>query len=903
MYSLAFLGIVSFLASLLLTPLVRRLFLSRGVVDRPDSKRKLHERPVATGGGAAIALSYVLSFGILLILPLNAGLTIQKGLPLTSRLIPSAILVLAIGFLDDVFDLRPWQKLLGQMAAAGGAFWAGIHIATIVGHPISVGLSVSLTIGWLMFCTNALNLIDGLDGLATGLGLFASATTLVAAFLQGNVPLALATAPLIGALLGFLRYNFNPATIFLGDSGSLFVGFLLGCYGVLWSQKSTTLLGMTAPLLALAVPLLDTALVVVRRFLRRQPIFAADRSHIHHQLLQRGFTPRRVAFSLYAICGVGAVCSLAIMEARAAGVIVMFFSLLIIVGVWGLGYTEFGTAARMLTEGAFRGQLNARIALQSFERALAAARTPLDCWIAIQAAAPTFGLRPVRMSIGDHHFRDRQDATFVRHWTVYIPFSDTDCLELIHEFDNRVSSDATASFADVIRKSLTCKLDELHGLEPRYRTPASGGQPLMQAQTCIFINQFFWPDPAATSQLLTDLTADAVEKGHLVRVISGASRYTNMEDLILPPVQILRCPATPFRRSLLGRVSSYVSFLIPATFHALRGRRPDAIVTMTTPPALHLLGTLVRSLRGARHYIWEMDLYPDVAIELGIFSPRSPVTRLVSWAFNFARRRAEGIIAVGEEMKERLIAHGIPAEKIHVCENWADSRDIAPLPFPRGPLTLYYSGNLGLVHDVETVLAAIEYFRDDKGVRFLFAGGGSQRAAFEATCTDRGLTNVLFGPYCERPDLGLRLAQGHLGLVTQLPSSLGCVVPSKTYGILAAGRPLLFIGPKKATPARIIEMHECGWHVEPGDSASLITLLEMLSVRRELIEEAGARARKAFERNYDRSIGVARINKVLGLSPPLFTDENQTASSLARLTGALTQEKQYAGARLPAAQD
>src|SRR5437764_1589081 len=137
-----------------------------------------------------------------------------------------------------------------------------------------------------------MNLIDGLDGLASGIGLFASATALLAALLQNNIALAYATVPLVGCLLGFLRFNFNPATIFLGDCGSLFIGFLLGCYGVLWSQKSATILGMTAPLMALSIPLLDTTIAIIRRFVRQQPIFSGDRDHIHHRLLDRGLTPR-----------------------------------------------------------------------------------------------------------------------------------------------------------------------------------------------------------------------------------------------------------------------------------------------------------------------------------------------------------------------------------------------------------------------------------------------------------------------------------------------------------------------------------------------------------------------------------------------------------------------------------
>jgi len=276
-----------------------------------------------------------------------------------------------------------------------------------------------------------------------------------------------------------------------------------------------------------------------------------------------------------------------------------------------------------------------------------------------------------------------------------------------------------------------------------------------------------------------------------------------------------------------------------------------------------------RAARATRHYIWEMDLYPDIAVDMGFLSPHSPLTRIVRWVFDFARRRADGVIALGDEMKDRLIAHGIPPEKIHVCENWADGRDIVPLPFPKGPLTIYYSGNLGLVHDVETILEAMRHFRNDARFRFLFAGGGSRRTRFEASCREHSIGNVLFGPYCDRADLGTRLAQGHIGLVTQRPESLGSVVPSKTYGIMAAGRPILYIGPKQATPARIIEKHRCGWQIEPGDATGLVELLETLCNRPDLIAHAGRLARQAFEQQYDRPIAVARFCSILGLTSPV----------------------------------
>ncbi len=192
------------------------------------------------------------------------------------------------------------------------AYAAGIRVDIHILHslPAWPGLGFALTVIWLIGCTNAFNLIDGMDGLAAGVGLVATVTMLIAALTQGNLPLALATMPLAGCLLGFLRYNFNGASVFLGDSGSLLIGFLLGCYGALWSEKSVTLVALTVPLLAVSIPLLEVVLSIVRRYLRNRPIFEADRGHIHHKLLERGLSPEGAVLTIYAFCGVVALLSL-----------------------------------------------------------------------------------------------------------------------------------------------------------------------------------------------------------------------------------------------------------------------------------------------------------------------------------------------------------------------------------------------------------------------------------------------------------------------------------------------------------------------------------------------------------------------------------------------------------------
>ena len=387
----------------------------------------------------------------------------------------------------------------------------------------------------------------------------------------------------------------------------------------------------------------------------------------------------------------------------------------------------------------------------------------------------------------------------------------------------------------------------------------------------LLLNQFFYPDSAATSQLLTDLARYLASQGHSVRVICGTSSYAEPDPLGAPPVDIVRIPALPFGHGLLARSLSYASFLAGALCRGLLGPRPGLVLTLTTPPALGLVGSVLKTLFRARHFIWEMDLYPDIAVDLGILRPRSWLARLTGAAFDAARRRADGIVALGGCMRRRLLRRGIRPECIHLADNWADGNAIHPLPFPApAPLLLLYSGNLGLAHDVDTLRAAIHAFRSDPRFRFVFAGAGPRREALQLFCRDN--PHVVFSGYSPRARLAESFGACHVGLVTQNPAALGSVVPSKTYGLMAAGRPVLFIGPSDATPACIVRRFDCGWQIEPGDSAALVALLERLAAEPALIPRAGARARAAFLRHFDLPIGVARIASILGATRPGTVD-------------------------------
>ncbi len=383
----------------------------------------------------------------------------------------------------------------------------------------------------------------------------------------------------------------------------------------------------------------------------------------------------------------------------------------------------------------------------------------------------------------------------------------------------------------------------------------------------LLLNQFFWPDSAATSQFLTDLARGLAARGHEVFAISAEGGGYALDDLSgPPPVHIHRVRTTRFVHGALGRVLSYGSYFVSCLARGLTAARPDLVITLTTPPLLSLIGNALKLLRGVRHFIWEMDVYPDVAVDLNYFEAGGVLDRATGLLADFSRRHADGILALGPCMKERLIARGIAAEKIHIAENWADGELIQPMPRAAtdGRLTVLYSGNLGLAHDTGTILAGMQELERDRSFRFVFAGGGPLRKSLAEACTAAGITAAEFRSYSPKANLGESLGAGDIGLVTQRTASVGSVVPSKVYGLLAAGRPILYIGPRSSTAARLIAKHDCGWQVDCGDSARLVSLLRSLALNRSQVEEAGRRARQAFIENYDLPLGVERICRLIG---------------------------------------
>jgi colanic acid biosynthesis glycosyl transferase WcaI len=231
------------------------------------------------------------------------------------------------------------------------------------------------------------------------------------------------------------------------------------------------------------------------------------------------------------------------------------------------------------------------------------------------------------------------------------------------------------------------------------------------------------------------------------------------------------------------------------------------------------------------------------------------------------RRRASAIIVLGECMRARVISHGISPERIEVAENWADGGLLHPaMKRPSSDLTVIYPGNLGLAHDTETVTAAMRRLNSNPAFRFLFVGGGPRSEPLKQLCEKEGLSGASFLPYCSRDRLNQFLAEADIGLVTQTDSSLGSLVPSKAYSLIAAGLPILFIGPAESTVAAMIRRFHCGWELRCGEGDRLAALLEELRQNPALVEEAGALARQAFLIHYDKPAGVRRVCNALGLT-------------------------------------
>jgi len=338
--------LVSALLSFILTQCVRNFAIAREWVDVPGVDRHLHTNPVPRLGGVAIFLSFTIMVGGTLAAPKLLNLSAPFSVRTTLAMLGPALIVFLMGVYDDVRSLGPYWKFGIQSFAAVLLYFGGIGIHRLellsAGRALHIAIGLPLTILWVLLITNAFNLIDGLDGLAAGSALFSTMTIFVISLLRGNQLVSFLTIVLAGTILAFLRYNFNPATIFLGDSGSQFIGFMLSALALAGSQKATTIVAIAIPVVSFGLPIFDVALAVVRRFLRGKPLFSGDDEHVHHKLLKLGLSQRKTVIILYAVTAGFGLLSVALLHGE--GMIALVLAI-IGIGVWlgvqELRYEEF----------------------------------------------------------------------------------------------------------------------------------------------------------------------------------------------------------------------------------------------------------------------------------------------------------------------------------------------------------------------------------------------------------------------------------------------------------------------------------------------------------------------------------------------------------------------------------
>jgi UDP-GlcNAc:undecaprenyl-phosphate GlcNAc-1-phosphate transferase len=338
--------IAALLASALLTLWIRDLSVARGWVSNPTSDRHVHTRPIPRLGGIAIFTT----LWSLVLLAWMAGFILGREpiFPhLTFKILGPATIIFVLGLIDDFCGLSAYIKFAVQAGAAVVLYLNGFGISRLsllAGHPhLGWLIGLPLTVLWVLWITNAFNLIDGLDGLAAGCALFSTLVICVMANLFHNQGILFLTLALAGAIAGFLRYNFNPASVFLGDCGSLLIGFLLSAVAIAGSQKAPTVVAVAIPIVSLGLPILDVAVAVFRRFLSCKRLFAPDREHIHHKLLGRGISHRHTVLVLYGVSACFGVSSLFLLHPASTAVILVLVAVAfgVVVGVKQLRYQEF----------------------------------------------------------------------------------------------------------------------------------------------------------------------------------------------------------------------------------------------------------------------------------------------------------------------------------------------------------------------------------------------------------------------------------------------------------------------------------------------------------------------------------------------------------------------------------
>ena len=395
----------------------------------------------------------------------------------------------------------------------------------------------------------------------------------------------------------------------------------------------------------------------------------------------------------------------------------------------------------------------------------------------------------------------------------------------------------------------------------------------------LLLNQVFWPDVAATAQHGHDLGRYLAQHGVQVTALASRSLYSETGKALpreggVDGIRIVRAGQSRFgKTALAARAFDFVSFYLAALWRAIWLPRQDIVVCFTTPPFIAFVGILLRWLKGTKVVCWTMDLYPDVPVAAGVLRRGSLAHSLFDAVDRFSLRHADRVVVLGRCMQQRLLEKGVDPKRMEVINVWADGDEVSVRPIEGNALRTAWqvgdrfvienSGNFGIGHDGETMYRAMQATRADDSIRWVIVGGGTKRGELEAFVQAHDIVNAVLKPYQPREALGELLSLGNVHLVSVAENFSGLLVPSKFYGVLAAARPVLYVGPRESEVARVIEESKCGLVIEQGDSAGLVKAIETLHADPQLAQAMGRRAREVFERTFTRSHACERWLRLL----------------------------------------
>jgi glycosyltransferase involved in cell wall biosynthesis len=397
----------------------------------------------------------------------------------------------------------------------------------------------------------------------------------------------------------------------------------------------------------------------------------------------------------------------------------------------------------------------------------------------------------------------------------------------------------------------------------------------------IFVNRYFYPDQSATSQMLSDLAFYLGRNGAEVTVVASRQLYDDPNAVLSPEevwsnVRIRRVWSSTFgRQRLMTRAIDYLSFCLSAALWLFANLSRDCcIVAKTDPPLISVITALIARLHGAVHFTWLQDLFPEVATALNVRLAGNAEFALRHLR-NLSLRTSRTNVVIGEKMYEKLLSQGISPGRIAVVHNWSDGDIIRPIPPEQNALRLEwglkdkfvigYSGNMGRGHDFGTIFEAARQLNCDPRIVFLLIGNGAQKDDMIALSAKYGLTNIVFKPFQPRELLPQSLTAPDVHLVSLLQELEGLMVPSKFYGIAAAGRTTVFIGDPNGEIGSILRSESCGIAVNRGDSDVLAWALKRLSQDSEVVCRMGRNAHSVFERAFDKKLALLAWKAILGV--------------------------------------